>query len=141
MNAVAVVKGRVLVPVRLDHAAGVQARRHGPDDAAAWRVVIGQNPVHQRHGRCRQHIPARLPAHLDIGPARAVGEYHDDRLGLLVHLVFLLPVGVAQPHLIALGEDDVAQGRDVVLTQLAQGHADIHMKTSRCIKMGPVTAP
>ena len=98
MDTVAVVKGGVLVAMRLDNAAGTEPRRHGANNASPRRIVIGQYPVHERQRLLRQHVPARFPAHLDIGPAGAVGKYHDDGLGLLVYLVRLLAIGIAKPY-------------------------------------------
>jgi hypothetical protein len=82
--------------------------------------------VHQGNRFLRQLIPAIFTAYLDIRPAAAISEHHDHGLGLFVHLVFLLAVGITEPVILAEGQNFLLQGFYVVLAQLFQGNTDIH---------------
>ena len=64
-----------------------------------------------------QQVPAGFPADLDLGPARTVGEDHDDRIRHLVDVVFLLAIGVAEPGLLVQGENQVAESADVIVAE------------------------
>ena len=126
VDAVTILEGGVAVAVSLDDAPGLQSSGHGPDNGTPERVVIRQDLLHQRHCLLGQKVPTGLSMHLDLGPSRSVGENHDDRIGHLVDIVFLLAIGITQPGNLFLGQNQVAQAADVVIAQFPQGQVDIH---------------
>ncbi len=87
--------------------------------------------LHERDSLLSQPVPARLLGHRQLRPAAAVGEHQHDGLGLAVHVVLLLPVGLLQPRCFILGQNDVSQRRCVDGTELANWNVDIHGMTGR----------
>lgn len=60
MDAVSVVKRRVLVCVGLDNATRFESCRHSPNNGAAGGVMVLQNFVHQRYCFFCEQIPALI---------------------------------------------------------------------------------
>ena len=117
----------MIVGVRLDDATRFEPCRHCADNGPARGIVILENLVHQRYGFVGQQIPTFVFGDLDVGPAVAVGKYHDHRLRVLVNLVLQLSELIAPPRLFGQVHNLGLQRLDVIFTEIFDGYSNVHL--------------
>ena len=117
----------MIVGVGLDDATCFEPCCHGTDNGAPRGIMILENLVHQRYGLVGQQIPTLVFGDFDVGPAVAVGKYHNHRLRMLMNLVLQLSELIAPPSLLGQVHNLGLQRLNVIFTEIFDGYSNVHL--------------